>query len=340
MRTRTLLAGLLIVTALTAPVALALPEPQYKAKVAKVREIVRTAAVPDKAGNVSESFAELKFTPIKGGRFMLGNAFNEGDSDEVPLHEVTISDFSLGTTAVTRGQFRLFVTSSGYRTEAEKGDGCYVEKNDVWNYDPATNWRNPGFYQEESHPVVCVSWHDATAYAEWLSHKTGRRYRLPTEAEWEYAARSGGRKERFAGFSDPKQFSRYGNFCDRNCSAEWRTSDQDDRFKYTSPVGSFLPNGLGLYDMVGNVWQWTSDYYGERYYSESSKKWPMDTLYGGEQRRAQARTNPQGPAEGAYRTLRGGSWNSALIDARSSQRLRNKPEYRRSYIGFRLAVSQ
>jgi formylglycine-generating enzyme required for sulfatase activity len=334
-----LLAGFLTVAALTAPVVFALSRPEHKAKALKVREKVRPEPVSDKSGGVSESSAELKLIPIKGGRFMMGNAFNEGDSDEVPLHEVTIADFSLGTTAVTRGQFRLFVSATGFRTDAEKGEGCYVEKNDVWNYDPATSWRNPGFFQDDSHPVVCVSWHDAASYAEWLSKKNGRRYRLPTEAEWEYAARSGGQQERFAGFSDPKQFSRYGNFCDRNCTAEWRTTDQDDRYKYTAPVASYLPNALGLYDMVGNVWQWTSDYYGERYYRESSKKWPLDTLYGGEQRREQARINPQGPAEGKYRTLRGGSWNSAPIDARSAQRLRNKPEYRRSYIGFRLAVS-
>jgi formylglycine-generating enzyme required for sulfatase activity len=187
--------------------------------------------------------------------------------------------------------------------------------------------------------VVCVSWNDATAFGQWLTQKSGHGYRLPTEAEWEYAARSGGRQERFSGFSDPAVFFKYGNFCDINCSAEWRSTEQNDGFKYTSPVGSFHPNGLGLYDMAGNVWQWVSDYYGERYYRESTRKWPLDGMYGGDLRRERAHINPQGPADGRYRVLRGGSWNSAPIDARVAQRLRNKPEFRRSYIGFRLAAS-
>lgn len=297
-------------------------------------------SVAEKPNSLVDSVTGMKFVAVKGGRFIMGNLFNEGDNDEAPPHEVRVADFALGAYAVTKGQFRAFVTATGYRTDAEKGGGCYVEKGNVWSYDPATSWRSPGYYQDDDHPVVCVSWNDATEFAEWLSKETGRRYRLPTEAEWEYAARSGGRQERFAGFSDPAVFFKYGNFCDKNCSAEWRTSEQSDGFRYTSPVGSFLPNGLGLYDMVGNVWQWASDYYGERYYRESTRKWPLDGLYGGDQRRERAHVNPQGPADGSYRVLRGGSWNSAPIDARAAQRLRNKPEFRRSYIGFRLAASR
>jgi formylglycine-generating enzyme len=329
-----------VVFPLTAGTACAALDPGRKPKQPRSQETVRPPAAVEKFDGLIDPVSGMKFVMIKGGRFIMGDTFNEGDSDETPAHEVQVADFALGVFAVTKGQFRRFITSTGYRTDAEKDDtGCYVEKGDVWNYDPATSWRNSGFYQDDSHPVVCVSWNDATAFAEWLTKKSGRRYRLPTEAEWEYAARSGGRNERFAGFSDPLQFYRYGNFCDKNCSAEWRTVDQNDTFKYTSPVGSLLPNGLGVYDMIGNVWQWVSDYYGEHYYRESTRKWPLDSLYGGELRRERAHTNPQGAAEGRYRTLRGGSWNSAPIDARAAQRLRNMPAFRRSYIGFRLVTS-
>jgi len=288
---------------------------------------------------MTDPFLGMKFVVVKGGRFEMGDTFNEGEKDEAPVHEVVVGDFALGKYDVTRGEFRKFVDATGYRTEAEKGGGCYVEKAGVWNYDSTANWRNPGFLQDNSHPVVCVSWNDSVAFADWLSQKSGRRYRLPTEAEWEYAARSGGKRERFAGFTDPVQFSRYSNFCDKNCSSEWRAIGQDDGYRFTSPVGTYQPNGLGLYDLTGNVWQWLSDYYGERYYRESTRKWPLDGLYGGNERREKAYKAPKGPSEGRYRVLRGGSWNSALFDARVAQRLRNKAEFRRSYIGFRLATS-
>ncbi|BCS53616.1 formylglycine-generating enzyme family protein [Geobacter sp. SVR] len=308
--------------------------------IAVPREAVRQQGrASERSAGPGDALVGMRFVTIKGGTFTMGDAFREGDRDETPTHEVQVDDFALAAVPVTKGQFRLFVNETGYRTDAEKGNGCYVEKGDIWNYDPAATWRSPGFIQDDSHPVVCVSWNDAVAFAEWLSRKSGRRYRLPTEAEWEYAARSGGKQERFAGFSDPTDFHRYGNFCDRTCSAEWRNTVQDDAFKYTSPVGHYLPNGLGLYDMAGNVCQWVADLYGERYYRESTRKLPLDGLYGGDLRRERARVNPQGPAEGRYRVLRGGSWNSAAIDARSAQRLRNKPEFRRSYIGFRLALS-
>jgi len=271
----------------------------------------------------------------------MGDIFNEGDQDEQPTHEVTLSDFVLAVTPVTRGEFRHFVEATGYQTEAEKGDGCYVEHNDAWSHDPAASWRNPGFKQNDKHPVVCVSWNDASAYAGWLSRASGRQYRLPTEAEWEYAARSGGRKERFAGFSDPALLGRYANFCDRNCPAEWHSAGQDDRFRYTAPVGSYLPNGLGLQDMTGNVIQWVADYYDVHYYRDSApeKKRVLGGLFGSGAQGKKAALNPKGPAVGNYRALKGSSWNAAPLDSRASQRLRNKPEYRRSYVGFRLAAS-
>lgn len=281
----------------------------------------------------------MGFVVIKGGCFQMGNAFDEGDQDEKPVHEVCVSDFAIGQYDVTKGEFRKFTDSTGYRTDAEKGNGCYVYNGSVWVYGEGTSWRDPGFHQEDDHPAVCISWNDAVAFANWLSAKAGRRYRLPTEAEWEYAARSGGKRERFAGFSDPAELDRYANFCDANCVSDWKDKEQNDGFRYTSPVGSFRPNGLGLYDMTGNVWQWVADLYGERYYRESTRKSLLTDWYDGEARREKARNNPSGPGNGMYRVLRGGGWNSAAIDSRAAQRLRNNPEFRRSYIGVRLAAS-
>lgn len=300
-----------------------------------------TPAAGTGPGGFVDPVSGARFIAIRGGSFPMGDIFNEGDQDEQPTHEVTLSDFALAVTPVTRGEFRHFVEATGYQTEAEKGDGCYVEKNDAWSHDPAASWRNPGFKQNDRHPVVCVSWNDASAYTGWLSRASVRQYRLPTEAEWEYAARSGGRKERFAGFSDPAKLGRYANFCDRNCTAEWRSAEQDDRFRYTAPVGSYLPNGLGLQDMTGNVIQWVADYYDVHYYRDSApeKKGVLGGLFGSGAQGKNTALNPKGPAVGTYRALKGSSWNAAPLDSRASQRLRNKPEYRRSYVGFRLAAS-
>jgi formylglycine-generating enzyme required for sulfatase activity len=293
------------------------------------------------AGGFFDPVSGVRFITIRGGSYQMGDNFNEGDLDEQPAHEVTVSDFSLAVTPVTKGEFRNFVAATGYKTDAEKEDGCYLEHDGAWSHVPATSWRNPGFRQNDKHPVVCVSWNDATAYAGWLSRPRGRHYRLPTEAEWEYAARSGGKKERFAGFSEPEKLGRYANFCDRNCTAEWRSADQNDGFRNTAPVGSYLPNGLGLHDMTGNVIQWVADYYDVRYYRDSAtgKKSLLEKYFGANARIQKATFNPKGPASGLYRALKGSSWNAAPLDSRVSQRLRNKPEYRRSYVGFRLAAS-
>jgi formylglycine-generating enzyme required for sulfatase activity len=117
----------------------------------------------------------MKFVVIKGGRFKMGDAFNEGDKDETPVHEVAIAGFAMGKYAVTRGEFKKFIAATNYRTDAEKGNGCYIQAGMIWDYDSEASWRNPGFMQDDNHPVVCVSWNDATAFAGWVS-KLPRRY--------------------------------------------------------------------------------------------------------------------------------------------------------------------
>jgi len=267
----------------------------------------------------ADSITGMEFVFVKGGCYQMGDTFGDGDADEKPVHEVCVNDFYMGKHEVTVGQFRKFVDDTNYRTEAEKGDGCYVWTGSQWDRQRDKNWRNPGFSQRDNHPVVCVSWNDAQKYVGWLAGKTGKKLRLPTEAQWEYAARSGGKQEKYAGFSAESQIYRYGNFCDSNCDDIWKMASQDDGYKYTAPVGSYLPNGLGLYDMTGNVWEWCSDWYGEKYYGESS------------------RNNPAGPSSGSYRVLRGGSWNFIPRNVRAAYRDRFNPENRFSFLGFRVS---
>ncbi len=262
----------------------------------------------------------LKFVAVPEGCFEMGDTFGEGEKQELPVHTVCLPGFSLSATPLTVAHFRRFADSTGYRTEAEKGDGCTFFNSQGWGRVAGLSWRNPGFPQEDNHPAVCLSWNDSQAYLKWLNKETGQNYRLPTEAEWEYAARSGGKKERYAGFDDAKELWRYANFCDVRCNAAWKDGSQDDRHSFTAPVGSYRPNGLGLFDMTGNAWQWTGDFHSSTYYAESPKN------------------NPQGPATGTGRVIRGGSWNRNYLGIRAAARLIHDPTERGSGLGFRLAV--
>ena len=195
---------------------------------------------------------------------------------EQPQHPVKITrPFFLGIHEVTAGQFRRFVEESGHQTEAEKdGKGSHVwnETKKTWELDPGKNWRNPGFSQTDDHPVVCVSHNDAMAFCQWLSQKERLTYRLPTEAEWEFACRAGTGTLYPLG-DDPESLVTIANVADASLKRKFPNFtciDGDDRFVYTAPVGSFAPNPWGLYDMIGNVWEWCADWYDGRYYSSSS----------------------------------------------------------------------
>ncbi|MBI4682107.1 MAG: formylglycine-generating enzyme family protein [Nitrospirae bacterium] len=257
---------------------------------------------------------------VKGGCFQMGDIFRDVPSSEKPVHEVCVNDFYLGKYEVTVGEFRQFVKAAGYKTEAEQQDGCHSWVGDGTEEKIRDhNWNNPGFPQTEKDPVVCISWNDANNYIQWLNKNKGTKYRLPTEAEWEYAARSGGKTYIYSWGNDTPS----GNVADESAKKElsglniWK--GYNDGYAYTAPVGSFMPNELGIYDMSGNVYEWVLDWQEDDYYRHSP------------------RSNPKGPDKGKYKILRGGAWDLQPDTARSTSRYWNEAGARAVCMGFRLA---
>jgi len=221
----------------------------------------------------------IEMVRVPGGCFQMGDTFGEGKSDE-KAHQVCVDDFSIGKYEVTQAQYQAVMGNnpSGFK---ECGPNC---------------------------PVENVSWEDAQEFTRQLNDLTGRNYRLPYEAEWEYAARSGGKNEQFAGTSDLDELGAYAWFVDNSG-------------KKTHQVGTRRPNGLGIYDMSGNVWEWCKDWYDSKYYEKSPQK------------------NPRGPLSGSLRVIRGGSWNHSAGIARAAHRNSSyEPGYRSRDLGFRLVL--
>jgi formylglycine-generating enzyme required for sulfatase activity len=256
---------------------------------------------------------DMKLRLIPDGEFFMGSLESDRDAseNEKPQHRVRITQpFYLGIHPVTRGQFRRFVEANSYRSEAEKDDkgGWGRVAGQKWVQDPKFTWHSPEFDQTDDHPVVNVSWNDAKAFSDWLSRQEGQNYRLPTEAEWEYACRAG-TTTRFS-FGDD------GNALGQHA---WYFANSNNQ---AHPVGKKKPNAFGLYDMHGHVWEWCSDWYGADYY----KRLPA--------------VDPQGPGPAANKVIRGGSWDSGHQHARSACRFWLAPGYRGSNRGFRLARGQ
>jgi formylglycine-generating enzyme required for sulfatase activity len=198
---------------------------------------------------------------------------------------------------MTKKPFAGFVEAAKYKSEAEAdGKGGFgFDGNDAIasKQDPKFTWRNPGFAQADDHPVVEVSWKDATEFCKWASDVTKRRIELPTEARWEYACRAGMTTRYFTG-DKAESLDGWVNVADRTLNKQFpvfeRVVDIDDGYVFTSSVGKFRPNAFGLYDMTGNVSEWCADYYDAYYYRNSDKKDPINK------------------EKGASHVLRGGSW--------------------------------
>lgn len=224
--------------------------------------------------------AELNLVDIPGGMFQMGDTVGNGEKNELPVHTVSIQPFKLSKYEATLSQFREFINATGYVTEAERNvvallpyaiDGCGTIDPDTkkHTYVKGLQWNAPGFAQSNSHPAVCVSWNDVQEFLRWLNRETHGGYRLPTEAEWEYAARAGSSTEFFWG-ADVARSCEFGNGADSTAPLDgkerWpvRLSCRDGYY-YTSPVGTYAPNAFGLYDMLGNAREWTEDCYNDSF---------------------------------------------------------------------------
>ncbi len=263
---------------------------------------------------------DMKLAPIPPGKFLMGSPHKEPgrEEQEGPQHEVVLTrPFCMGVCDVTVGQFKAFVKETSYRTEAERGLGLdngafrpYPVLNNVFRYDAQINWRNPGFEQTDDYPVVCVSWNDAKAFCDWLSDKEGKKYALPTEAQWEYSCRAGSRT-RFSFGDDDQELGQYAWYNDRSRGKP-------------HPVGQKRPNAWGLYDLEGNVSQWTADWYTADYYQKSPQE------------------DPPGPGAGAggTRVLRGGNWWDVANYSRAAHRNGDfwHPWQSSTNIGFRVVL--
>ena len=252
---------------------------------------------------------------------------------EEPAHQVRLTKpFFIGRHEVTRGEWRIFISSANYRTDAERdrvgGGGVNRDKKDQPNLEmfeqhPKYNWSNCGFEQDDDHPVINVSWNDAVAFCDWLSKTEGKKYRLPSEAEWEYSCRSGSTSLFHTG-DDPIGLTTVGNVLDDTATEEfgWYGLRASDGYAYTAPVARYKPNAFGIFDMHGNVSEWCQDYYHVKYYSIA----PVE--------------DPPGPAEGSARVVRGGDWNSQPVGCRSAYRFESEASARAISIGFRIVWEQ
>ena len=262
---------------------------------------------------------------IPPGEFLMGSPrYEERRDDDEAQHRVRIArPFYLGVYEVTVGQFRQFVRETGYRTDLEKRPPREQQvpdpEIDVAHY-RALSWRDPCFARTEDLPVTCVSWNDATAFCSWLSAREGNEYRLPTEAEWEYACRAGTRTWFWTGNDDTSVFSA-GRTARVIPNGRGGYIPQSVGLPRTAPVGSFAPNFFGLYDMHGNVWEWCADWYDAQYCDRS----PPD--------------DPPGPVSGDGRVLRGGAYDLAPPYARSANRFHADPSDAALSTGFRVAMS-
>jgi len=269
---------------------------------------------------------------IAAGRFLMGSPDTEPERnmDEGPQHGVAVqTPFGLGRCEVRVGEFRAFVDDTGYRTEAERPATTGGAVRGCYGWDGAKgsgeqraefNWRNPGFTQGDDHPVVCVSWNDGRAYAHWLSVRTGQHYRLPTEAEWEYAARAGTTTPFSAGIGNclTTDLANYdGNYDHNGCGAKTGVYRRQ-----TVPVGTLPPNPWGLHEMAGSVWERVANCWHEGY-----QEAPIDGSAWGE----------TGGGDCARRVVRGGGWDDYPRLLRSADRDRNAADVACSFLGLRLA---
>jgi len=288
----------------------------------------RRAAIDEERSLISKGvFSDCETCPtmvvVRAGDFLMGSSKSEIDAgtagdNEGPQRKIVIRQpLAVGRFEVTRDQFQAFVSSSGHRV----GDECWTLEDNEPRKRADRSFLNPGYPQIGSHPAVCVSWEDANAYAEWLSKTTGKTYRLLSEAQWEYVARAGTTGPYGGAEAD---LCAYGNGADEtaraaNLPSNWAYLTCTDGYSHTAPVGTFKPNAFGLYDLMGNVWEWVQDCYGD-----NLSDIPAD---------GQTRTG----GDCRQRMVRGGAWSTPARMLRSAVRAKAPAGSRFDDVGFRVA---
>jgi formylglycine-generating enzyme required for sulfatase activity len=330
-------------------------EPTSKPTPGKEPELLVAPFGADKARTFRKAWAQyqqideeqknsigMKLTLIPAGEFQMGSTpadvdkvlrfdsrFQKGfAANEQPQHPVRITrPFYLGKYEVTKGEFRKFVDDTAHKTDAEKagkgGRGYTGNQNRPLDQRPNFTWRDWGVDESDESPVVNVSHNDALAFCEWLTKRERKQYRLPTEAEWEYACRAGTTSLYYNG-DDPEGLTMIGNIADATLKEKiprMPTVSSSDGWAFTAPVGQFRLNNFGVHDMTGNVWEWCSDWHSNEFYRNS------------------ALSDPMGPSSGLNRVSRGGSWNVAAGLCRSAARSASPPGNGSAFLGFRVALS-
>ncbi|MDZ4841677.1 MAG: formylglycine-generating enzyme family protein [Hyphomicrobium aestuarii] len=263
----------------------------------------------------TETFRDLEVGPqmvvVPAGSFMIGAGEGERDDEDFPRRLLTIAEpFAVGRGPVTRGQFRAFVDATKRDMRGGHGAGG-------WTVNPETSWLNPGFEQNDIHPVVCVNWYDAVAYAAWLEQQSGKPYRLLSETEWECCCRATTTTEYNTGNQIAPDQATY-----RRLQFRYNANSPPTTNECTTPVGRYAPNAWGLCDMHGNVYEWCADNW-HRYYPQTFDP-PLDgTVWQG--------------GDATKRVLRGGSWHCHHDELRSARRGGNDPNFRSELNGFRVA---
>jgi sulfatase modifying factor 1 len=317
--------------------------PSLEGKLADDFEITR-ALSPLQPGEIITNSIGMKLVEIPIGEFLMGTTGEEVEEllteipdakreyfhDEQPQHRVRITKpFYLGQHEVTLGQFLKFYHDAKYearwKEQGDNGVGYNSEggesKFEFGEQYVPWSWNHPS--QTQQHPVVNVSWNDAVAFCEWLSLKEGHRYRLPTEAEWEYACRAG-TQTRYCHSNDAEESVKFDNVADASTKEQfpdWSAISARDGYAFSAPVGQFRSNSLGLCDMHGNVWEWCSDGFDGDYYEKLSDSVAED---------------PEGAPDSEYRSMRGGAWDLDPRLGRSTYRNGYGPKYRGASIGFRV----
>ncbi len=305
------------------------PPGEQQAEATPTDKAKPAAFAPAGADRLRDCAACPPLVIVPAGSYVMGAGIDEAGAGEVPAsiiasespaHGVTFQHrFALQQTEVTRRQFAAFVKETGYQA-----NGCKVFDGTSWVLNRGRSWRDPGFYQDDDHPAVCVSPMDAKAYVKWLSDKAGTQFRLPSESEWEYAARAGNTGAYIWG-SDQTAACVHANVADAALMSQFKGRDLalffacDGRYAFTAPAGKHRANAFGLDDMLGNVREITADC------------WPAD--YRGAATDGSARIDGDCGAAAS----RGGGWFDPPANMRTARRLKTEATERRSDQGFRVA---